>query len=207
MIYLFQEQILNWLIDDLLSHSLVFKLRTTGVFCYDWFCNISTYRRYIYGVVNVSSVTVSIYRRYICNNVVKILASLCWETGANSTFFQRPVVHLPPLVLNVVKDAAASCVTETSVSQEISDNFFKLNFGSDADSKKFIYCLCRKTNYGNEDGHLNDGFITLFEGSDRKDDIQKVIDDCNKNKDKDNVETMHQTVQCFYKNTPVVLVV
>ncbi|CAH2050183.1 unnamed protein product, partial [Iphiclides podalirius] len=126
----------------------------------------------------------------------------------NSEYWdERPVIHLPPLVLKAVQKAASDCVTETSVKQEVSDNFFKLNFGSDADSKKFIYCLCQKTNYGNEDGHLNDGFVTLFEGSDLKDEVQKVVDTCNKNKESDNVETMHKTVQCFYKNTPVVLVV
>ncbi|CAK1601806.1 unnamed protein product [Parnassius mnemosyne] len=134
-----------------------------------------------------------------------ILVLLSTIMVAYAEIDKRPVVHLPPIVLNVVKEAASDCIKETGANQEVADNFFKLIFGSDLPSKKFLYCLCRKTNYGDEDGHLNDGLLTLFAGSDRKDDVQKVLENCNKSKDKTNVNTMYQTVMCFYKNTPVLL--
>ncbi|CAG4979536.1 unnamed protein product [Parnassius apollo] len=120
---------------------------------------------------------------------------------------KRPVVPLPTIVLNEVKKAASECIKETGANKEVADNFFNLNFSSDLPSKKFLYCLCRKTNYGDEDGHLNDGLLTLFGESDRKDDVQKVLESCNKTKGKTNVDTIHQTVKCFYKNTPVLLVI
>ncbi|KPI97536.1 PREDICTED: uncharacterized protein LOC106124155 [Papilio xuthus] len=115
----------------------------------------------------------------------------------------KPVIHLPPIVLNVAKEAASTCLKETGASQEVSDNFFKLKFGSDPDSKNFIYCLCRKTNYADEDGHLNEALLTLFEGNEHKDAVAKVIDTCNKHQESNKIDTMYKTVECFYKNTPV----
>ncbi|XP_068626965.1 B2 protein-like [Battus philenor] len=118
----------------------------------------------------------------------------------------RPVIHLPAIVLDVVKQSVTDCVKEEGVSPAIGEDFFKLKFGSDPDSKKFLYCVSRKTNYADEDGHFNDGMLSLFNGNSLKDEVQKVIEKCNKNKEDTKINTMYKTIDCFHKNTPVLLV-
>lgn len=125
----------------------------------------------------------------------------------NLSLSQKPSIQLPAIVVNVAKEAASTCLTETGASQEVSDNFFKLKFGTDPDSKSFLYCVARKTNYADEDGHLNEALLTLFEGSEHKDGVAKVMETCNKNQESNKIDTMHKTVECFYKNTPVHLAV
>ncbi|XP_014362927.2 uncharacterized protein LOC106714402 [Papilio machaon] len=115
----------------------------------------------------------------------------------------KPSIQLPPLVLNTIKEAASTCLKETGASQEVSDNFLKLKFGTDPDSKNFLYCMGRKTNNADEDGHLNEALVTLFEGNEHKDEVAKVIEDCNKHQESNKIDTMHKAVECFYKNTPV----
>ncbi|CAK1601804.1 unnamed protein product [Parnassius mnemosyne] len=125
-----------------------------------------------------------------------------------STYAQidsRPVIHLPPAVSEVVKQITADCLKETKAEPEVAKRFFELKFDEDEISKKFLYCLGRKTNYVDEDGHLNDGIITLFDSSDRKENVQKVIETCNTIKKKNHLDTLFEIATCFYKNTPVLL--
>ncbi|CAK1601803.1 unnamed protein product [Parnassius mnemosyne] len=117
----------------------------------------------------------------------------------------RPVVHLPPAVSEFVKQVSADCLKEIKAEPEVAKRFFGWQFDEDEISKKFRYCLCLKTNYLDEDNHLNDGFIKLFDSSDRKEDVQKVLETCNKIKKKDPLDTLFEIALCFYKNSPVLL--
>ncbi|XP_068618682.1 B1 protein-like [Battus philenor] len=117
----------------------------------------------------------------------------------------RPVVHLPKAVFEVINQAKVDCLKEKGLSDEIGEKFLKLDFTPDAGMKTFSYCLARKTNYCDDDGHFSDSFITLFGDHKSKDEIQKVVDKCNKIKKDTTTNTFFDVMVCFFKDTPVLV--
>ncbi|XP_068618723.1 B1 protein-like [Battus philenor] len=118
----------------------------------------------------------------------------------------RPKIHLPKAVLDVVNQAKLDCLKEKGLSNEIGEKFFKLEFTPDADMKTFAYCLARKTNYCDDDGHFSENLITLFGDHKSKDEIQNVIDKCNKIKKDTSMDTFFDVIVCFFKDSPVLVV-
>ncbi|XP_013134590.1 PREDICTED: uncharacterized protein LOC106100313 [Papilio polytes] len=117
----------------------------------------------------------------------------------------RPVVHIPKDLSDFMTKTAFNCMIKLQTSSIMVKRFFEFQLPDNEASKKFLYCVSYETYLADEDGHMSEALLRLFDGSEHAEEVQKVFESCNKIKTKSPVRTIFEVANCFYKNSPVVL--
>lgn len=106
----------------------------------------------------------------------------------------------------VLVEKSAVCISETGADSDILKRVFQWQFDNNDTGKKFNFCLFKNSGLSDEAGHFYvDNVLALYEYSDQKDEIEKVITECNSIVANNPLDTMYKILQCFLAKTPVLL--
>ncbi|XP_014362872.2 uncharacterized protein LOC106714353 [Papilio machaon] len=117
----------------------------------------------------------------------------------------RPVVYLPKDLSDYMAKTAFRCMIKLRTPSSMVKRFFEIKLQDDDLSREFLYCVCYTTYLADEDGHLSEAMLRLFDDNEHAEAVQKVFESCNKIKTKTPVQTLSEVAKCFYKNSPVIL--
>ncbi|KPI97538.1 hypothetical protein RR46_07285 [Papilio xuthus] len=117
----------------------------------------------------------------------------------------RPVVNLPKDLADHMAKITYNCMLIFQTRSTAIKHFYELKFPDDEVTKQFLYCVCYSTYLADEDGHLTNIMLRLFDDSDYEEEVKKVFESCNKIKRRKAIRTLYDVVKCFHENSPVIL--
>ncbi|XP_014362871.2 uncharacterized protein LOC106714352 [Papilio machaon] len=118
---------------------------------------------------------------------------------------KRPVVHLPKDLGDLMAKTTYDCMLIFRTPSSAIKHLYELKFPDDEVTKQFLFCVCYTTYLADENGHLTETMLRLFDDSDYEEDVKKVFESCNKIKRRKSIRTLYDVVKCFHENSPVIL--
>ncbi|KAM3967458.1 uncharacterized protein ACR2FA_011129 [Aphomia sociella] len=128
--------------------------------------------------------------------------------GFTNAAAQRKV-PFPPEVAAEIIQAATQCLSETGVNPELLMKFAKFdgkNIIQDEELNKIGYCTLVKSGYGKGNGRVKiDKVLSIMPKDVDKDNLRKVMEECNKETGKDVPDTVYMIFKCFADKSPVIM--
>ncbi|XP_013176067.1 PREDICTED: uncharacterized protein LOC106124144 [Papilio xuthus] len=120
---------------------------------------------------------------------------------------KQTYIDLPSDVVGLLTEKSVGCIAETGADINILQRVFQWQFDNDKTSKKFSFCLFKNVGLIDDTGKFDESQIisSLYRNSNKKEEIAKIAKECNSKDIKKPLNKMHEGIQCFFKNTPVLL--
>nr|QHI42035.1 odorant-binding protein 6 [Glyphodes caesalis] len=120
---------------------------------------------------------------------------------------EKPTIHLVPEKMGDLMQTLMSCLLESPVDPEVILQLRNGGTPKNIDEKslqKFTYCSFIKSGYGKKNGHVKvDKALELYPKDVDKEQIKKVMEECNKEEGKEPAETAFKFMKCFREKSPV----
>nr|QIJ45758.1 odorant binding protein [Glyphodes pyloalis] len=120
---------------------------------------------------------------------------------------EKPTVHLVPEKMGDLMQSLMSCLLEAPVDPEVLLQLRNGGSPKNIDEKglqKFAYCAFIKSGYGKKNGHVKvDKALELYPKNVDKEQIKKVMEECNGEEGKEPAETAFKFMKCFREKSPV----
>nr|XP_026494698.1 uncharacterized protein LOC113399719 [Vanessa tameamea]XP_026494699.1 uncharacterized protein LOC113399719 [Vanessa tameamea] len=113
-------------------------------------------------------------------------------------------VSIPPELLSNMFRRSTECVEKTGIDAESLQKILVWKLEDTESTRNYIYCFAKSIGYADGDGYLVKDRIMELAGNHRsKNELGKVIDECNGSKGSSKDEIMYKTAVCFLQKSPI----
>ncbi|CAH4038236.1 unnamed protein product [Pieris brassicae] len=118
----------------------------------------------------------------------------------------REIDYIKPPQSEISKlfEVSLTCITETNIDADTIQKLLTWNVKNTEQIRKYLFCFMHKAKYADDDGHfIIKNIMPLLGQHKKKDEFQRVIEQCNTLTGGDRFDTVYKISDCTYNKTPV----
>ncbi|CAF4765546.1 unnamed protein product [Pieris macdunnoughi] len=128
-----------------------------------------------------------------------VLLAILMVRGREIDYIKPPQSEVTKLI-----EVSFTCITETNVDADTIQKLLTWNVKNTEQITKYLFCFMQKAKYADYDGHfIIKNIMPIVGQHKKKDEFQRVLEECNKLAGKDRYDTVYKISECTHDKTPV----